>query len=183
MSSQIFSTFSVVLLMLGHPVCSSSLTDIWSALKSECYSKTAVWLKECSPKLDEDMLHDFAIHCRQNETWRWKSTHVKTMHVHSTVSHNRLTQLASGSVTVAPLPSSFNEAVTTITVEELSDSTSYCYKFSHMFSRDSSHGILITYTCCYLNVLWKEILSIHLAEGKQEIRPQSLLAGQVRTWC
>jgi hypothetical protein len=70
-------------------------------------------------KLDADTLLDFAIHCRQNETQSPKSTRVKTMHVHSAVSGGRLMQQAFGSMT--PLSSSFTEAVTTITVRELSD--------------------------------------------------------------
>jgi hypothetical protein len=45
-----FSTFSVVLLVLGHSEHSSSSTGNQLALKCECHSKTAVWLKECSPK-------------------------------------------------------------------------------------------------------------------------------------
>jgi hypothetical protein len=45
-----FSTFSVILLMLGHPGRSSSSTDTRLALKHECHLKTAVQLKECSPK-------------------------------------------------------------------------------------------------------------------------------------
>jgi hypothetical protein len=44
------------------------------------------------------------------------------MLVHSAVSCGRLMQQACGSVTLAPLSSSFPEAVTTITVQELSDS-------------------------------------------------------------
>jgi hypothetical protein len=51
MSSQIFSTFSVALLVLGRLECSSSSTDIRPALKRECYSKTAVPFKEHSPKV------------------------------------------------------------------------------------------------------------------------------------
>jgi hypothetical protein len=50
MSYRIFSTFSVVLLVLGHPECSSSSTDTLPAFKHECRSKTAVRLKEYSPK-------------------------------------------------------------------------------------------------------------------------------------
>jgi hypothetical protein len=46
----IFSTFSVVLLVLGRPERSLSSTDTQPALKRECHSKTAVRLKECSPK-------------------------------------------------------------------------------------------------------------------------------------
>jgi hypothetical protein len=49
MSSRIFSTFSVVLLVLGRPEHLSS-TDTRLALKRECHSKIAVWLKECYPK-------------------------------------------------------------------------------------------------------------------------------------
>jgi hypothetical protein len=45
-----FSTFSVILLILGRPEHSSSSTDTRLALKRECHSKTAVQLKECSPK-------------------------------------------------------------------------------------------------------------------------------------
>jgi hypothetical protein len=50
MSAQIFSTFSIVLLVLCCPELSSSSTDTQLALKHECHSKTAVGLKECSPK-------------------------------------------------------------------------------------------------------------------------------------
>jgi hypothetical protein len=45
-----FSTFSVVLPVHGHPECSSFSTDTLPALKCECHSKTAFWLKECSLK-------------------------------------------------------------------------------------------------------------------------------------
>jgi hypothetical protein len=55
MSSRIFSTFSVVLLVLGHPECSSSSTDTRPALKRECHSKTTVRLKECSPKASQSI--------------------------------------------------------------------------------------------------------------------------------
>jgi hypothetical protein len=50
MSSRIFSKFSVVSLVHGRPEISSSSTDTRLALKRECHSKTAVQLKECSPK-------------------------------------------------------------------------------------------------------------------------------------
>jgi hypothetical protein len=50
MSSQIFSTFSFVLLVPGRPEHSSSSTDNRPTLKRECHSKTAVWLEECHPK-------------------------------------------------------------------------------------------------------------------------------------
>jgi hypothetical protein len=46
MGSLIFSAFSVILLVLGHPERLSSLTDT----QRECHSKAAIWLKECSPK-------------------------------------------------------------------------------------------------------------------------------------
>jgi hypothetical protein len=38
------------LLVLGHPERSSSSTDTQPALKHECHSKTAIQLKEYSPK-------------------------------------------------------------------------------------------------------------------------------------
>jgi hypothetical protein len=50
MSFRIFSTFSVVSLVLGRPERLSSSTDTRPDLKRECHSKTAVRLKECSPK-------------------------------------------------------------------------------------------------------------------------------------
>jgi hypothetical protein len=45
-----FSTFSVILPVLGHPECSSSSTDTRLALKHVCHSKTAVQLKEMFSK-------------------------------------------------------------------------------------------------------------------------------------
>jgi hypothetical protein len=45
---------------------------------------------ELHAKLDADTLLDFSIHRRQNETRSRKSTRVKTMRVHSAVSHGRL---------------------------------------------------------------------------------------------
>jgi hypothetical protein len=53
MSSRIFSTFSIILLVLGHPEHSSSSTDTQLALKREFYSKTAVRLKKCSQKASQ----------------------------------------------------------------------------------------------------------------------------------
>jgi hypothetical protein len=41
--------------------------------------------------------------CRQNETWSWKRTRVKTVCAHSMVSHGRLMQWAFGSVNLASL--------------------------------------------------------------------------------
>jgi hypothetical protein len=86
MSYRIFSTFAVVLLVLGRPECSSSSADTRPALKRECHSKHAVRLKECSPKapskhfkgcgteftelhakLVSDTLLDFAIHRKQTK--------------------------------------------------------------------------------------------------------------------
>jgi hypothetical protein len=52
---QIFSTVSVVLQVLGHPERVSSSTDTQLALKHECYSKTAVCLKECSPEASQSI--------------------------------------------------------------------------------------------------------------------------------
>jgi hypothetical protein len=45
---------------------------------------------EAHPKLDADVLLDFAIHRRQNGIGSRKNTHVKTMLVHSAVSRGRL---------------------------------------------------------------------------------------------
>jgi hypothetical protein len=50
MSSQISSTFSVVLLVLGRPERSSTSADTQLAMKHECHSETTVRLKKCSPK-------------------------------------------------------------------------------------------------------------------------------------
>jgi hypothetical protein len=50
-----FLTFSAVLLVLGHPERSSFSTDTRSVLKRECHSKTAVRLKECSPKASRNI--------------------------------------------------------------------------------------------------------------------------------
>jgi hypothetical protein len=116
MSSQILSTFSVILLVLARL---SSSTDTQPALKRACHSKTTVRLKECSPKasrsisrfsvavlpsftqkFDADTLLDFSIHHRQNQTQSPKSTHVKKIHVHSTVSCGRLMQYACESETL-----------------------------------------------------------------------------------
>jgi hypothetical protein len=48
-----FSTFSVLLLVPGHPEHSSSSTDTHTALERKCHSKTAVCLKELLQKLLE----------------------------------------------------------------------------------------------------------------------------------
>jgi hypothetical protein len=55
MSSRVFSTFSVVLLVLGRPERLSSSTDTRLLLKHECHSKTNVWLKECFPKASQSI--------------------------------------------------------------------------------------------------------------------------------
>jgi hypothetical protein len=47
---------------------------------------------ELHAKLDVDMLLDFAIHCPQNKSRNRKSTHVRTMRVHSAVSRGTLMQ-------------------------------------------------------------------------------------------
>jgi hypothetical protein len=77
-------------------------------LKDECHSKTTAWLKEyfskaskklqefgssytkLHTKLDADTLLNIVIHHRKNKTQSGKSAHVKTMCVHSVVSHGRL---------------------------------------------------------------------------------------------
>jgi hypothetical protein len=50
MSYRIFSTFSVIFLVLGRPERSSSSTDTRQALNRECHTEIAVRFKECSPK-------------------------------------------------------------------------------------------------------------------------------------
>jgi hypothetical protein len=55
MSSQIFSTFSVVLLVLGRPERLSSSIATQPALKVEYHSKTTVWLKEYSPDASQNI--------------------------------------------------------------------------------------------------------------------------------
>jgi hypothetical protein len=113
-SSLIFSTFSVILLVLGRPERSSSTTDIRPTLKRECHTKTSKSLRkhfkgfgrgftELHAKLDADTLLDFTIHRRQNETRSRKSTRVKAVLVHSAVSRGRLMQQACGSVTLTSL--------------------------------------------------------------------------------
>jgi hypothetical protein len=105
------STFSVFLLVLVSPERLPSSTDTRLALKRDYHSKTAVRLKECSPKASRsifkgfgsgftelhakrnaDTLLDFAIHRRQNETRSRGSTPVKSLPVHSSVSGGRLMQ-------------------------------------------------------------------------------------------
>jgi hypothetical protein len=49
------STFSANLLVLGHHERSSSSIDTRPALKRECHSKTAVQVKECSPKPSQNI--------------------------------------------------------------------------------------------------------------------------------
>jgi hypothetical protein len=87
----IFSTFSVVLLVLGRPEHLSSSTDTRPALKCECHSKLLSFSKnlttyfkgfgsgftELHTKLDADTLLDFASHRRQNETRSREITRVK----------------------------------------------------------------------------------------------------------
>jgi hypothetical protein len=63
---------------------SKSLTTHFKGLRSG--------FTELHAKLDADMLLDFTIHCRQKETRSQKSTWVKTMRLHSAVSHGRLMQ-------------------------------------------------------------------------------------------
>jgi hypothetical protein len=50
-----FSNFFQHFLVLGRPECSLSSTDTRPALKREYLSKTAVGLKECSPKAWQSM--------------------------------------------------------------------------------------------------------------------------------
>jgi hypothetical protein len=87
MSSRIFSTFSVVLLVLGHPERSSSSTDTQPALKCEFHLKTAIWFKECSPKASQRIsrvsiadLLSFTQNLMQTHCWILPSIVDKTKH-------------------------------------------------------------------------------------------------------
>jgi hypothetical protein len=55
MSSQIFSTYFVILLVLVRSERSSFSTDIQPALERECHSKTTVRLKKRSPKASQSI--------------------------------------------------------------------------------------------------------------------------------
>jgi hypothetical protein len=111
MSSQISSTFSVILPVLGHPERSSSLTDTQPALRNvnviqkplpivKMFSKSLLKhfkgfssrFTKLHAKLGADTLLDFAILCRQNKTRSQKSTRVRTVRVLSTVSRGRRMQ-------------------------------------------------------------------------------------------
>jgi hypothetical protein len=117
MSSRKFSTFSVVLLVLGRPErlhLQLTLDRSWnvnairksqSGVKNVLQKPLTKHLKcfdsgftKCHAKLYADTLLDFDIHHRQNETRTRKSNHIETMHVHSTVSRGRLMQRACRSV-------------------------------------------------------------------------------------
>jgi hypothetical protein len=56
--SMLFSKFSAVLLMFGHPKRSSSSTDTRPDLKSECHSITDVLLKEASRNISRVSVPD-----------------------------------------------------------------------------------------------------------------------------
>jgi hypothetical protein len=62
MSSQIFSMFSAILLVLGYLERLSSSTDTQPALKRECHSKTTVQFKECSPKASQSISRVLVAH-------------------------------------------------------------------------------------------------------------------------
>jgi hypothetical protein len=57
-----FSTFSVVLLVLGRIEHSLSSADTLPALKRECHSKTVVWLKEGSLKASQSISEVSVVH-------------------------------------------------------------------------------------------------------------------------
>jgi hypothetical protein len=61
-------------------------------------------IAELHAKLDADTLLHFAIHHKQKATQIRKSTHVKTMPVHSAVPRGRPMQRACRSVTLASHP-------------------------------------------------------------------------------
>jgi hypothetical protein len=71
-------------------------------------------------KLDADRLLSYPLWINQNMKSKKHSS--KALRVHSAVSHGRWNMLA-GMCPWPPIPSSFTEAVTTITAPELSDTT------------------------------------------------------------
>jgi hypothetical protein len=81
-------------------------------------------------KLDADMLLDFAIHRRQNKTWSQKSKKNSACSQHGVTWQ---TDAVGFQKCDLGLPSSFTDAVTTMTVPELSDTTSYiaCLPYTH----------------------------------------------------
>jgi hypothetical protein len=96
---ELFSIFSIILLMLGHPEDLLSSTDTRLAYKMfsrslpKHFKGSVSRFTELQEKLDIDMLLDSAIHRRQNETPSQKSSCVKkTMRIRSTVSRGRLMQ-------------------------------------------------------------------------------------------
>jgi hypothetical protein len=74
MSSRFFSIFSIILLVLGYPKCSSSSADTQPALKHECHSKTTVRLKECSPKASQSISRVLVVDL-PSFTQNWMQTH------------------------------------------------------------------------------------------------------------
>jgi hypothetical protein len=75
-------------------------------------------------KLYVETLLNFATHSRQNETQSQKGTPVKTKHSQCGVMW-QTDAIGFRKCALGPLSSSFTEAVTTIIVQELSDTTSY----------------------------------------------------------
>jgi hypothetical protein len=97
MSSQFFSMFSFISLVLGRPDRSSSSTDTQLAFRRECHSKELLFgLKNVTKpykafnSFSSRHVARFCHPHRPNETQSQKSTSVKTVHVHSVVPHGRL---------------------------------------------------------------------------------------------
>jgi hypothetical protein len=90
---------------------------------------------ELHAKLDANMLLDFAIHRRQNETWSRKSTRVKTMLVHSVMSCGRVMQQACRSTTLASPLILFHQGSYNSNSPRTFRYTSYVMKCTHSIIR------------------------------------------------
>jgi hypothetical protein len=131
---------------------SKSLTKHFNGFSSEFTKLHAT--------LDADTLLDFAIHRRQNKTWSRKSTHVKAIHVHNTVSHGRLMQQAFGSVTLASPLIFFHQGIKTVIVRELSDTT-LCVIFHSQPYECHYQDMLHKYNYWHLQkFVWEDVLKL-----------------------
>jgi hypothetical protein len=164
MSSRIFSTFSVILLVLDHPERSSSSTDTRPALKRECHSKTTLRLKEYYPKsvlvahLPSFTQILIQTCCSILPSIAAKRTHevekalmykefMFTARCHMADWSNRLAEVCPW----PPLSSFYMEAVTTIRVPELFDRTLYVVQFQwNIFVWPFSYFLCV---CFWLNGL------------------------------
>jgi hypothetical protein len=125
-------------LVLGHPECFSFSSDIQPTLKCECHWETTVRLKESSSKAPQSISRVSLVDL-QSFTQNLMQTHCSILSsVADRTKHKSKRQSCKNSLCsqrgvtwqsdaiglrkcVLPLSSSFTEAVTTVTVWELSD--------------------------------------------------------------